>query len=95
MRCLNRLARRLKRMPVMRSRADLLNSINSFNDANLEKLKSNPKNKIVFPSEAQREEVQKLLTPVRDAWVEASDRHRLLKEALDIELAAVRKEEKG
>jgi TRAP-type transport system periplasmic protein len=72
-----------------------IESINSFNDANLEKLKSNPKNKIVFPSEAQREEVQKLLTPVRDAWVEASDRHRLLKEALDIELAAVRKEEKG
>jgi TRAP-type transport system periplasmic protein len=72
-----------------------IESINSFNDANLEKLKSNPKNKIVFPSEAQRDEAQKLLTPVRDAWVEGSDRHRVLKEALDTELAAVRREEKG
>jgi TRAP-type transport system periplasmic protein len=72
-----------------------IESITSFNEANLEKLKSNPKNKVVFPSEAQRDEAQKLLAPVRDEWVAASDRHRILKEALDTELAAVRGEGKG
>jgi TRAP-type transport system periplasmic protein len=72
-----------------------IESVTAFNEENLEKLKSNPKNKIVFPSEAQREEAQKLLAPVRDAWVEASDRHRELKNALDTELAAVRGEGKG
>jgi TRAP-type transport system periplasmic protein len=72
-----------------------IESVTAFNEENLEKLKSNPKNKIVFPSEAQREEAQKLLAPVRDAWVEASDRHRELKNVLDTELAAVRGEGKG
>jgi TRAP-type C4-dicarboxylate transport system substrate-binding protein len=72
-----------------------IESVTAFNEENLEKLKSNPKNKIVFPSEAQRDEAQKLLAPVRDAWVEASDRHRELKNALDTELAAVRGEGKG
>jgi TRAP-type transport system periplasmic protein len=70
-------------------------SVTSFNEENLAKLKSNPKNKVVFPSEAQRDEAQKLLAPVRDAWVAASDRHRALKSALDTELAAVRGEGKG
>ena len=69
--------------------------VTAFNEENLEKLKSNPKNKIVFPSEAQRDEAQKLLAPVREGWVEASDRHRELKSALDTELAAVRGEGKG
>jgi TRAP-type transport system periplasmic protein len=72
-----------------------IESVTAFNEENLEKLKSNPKNKIVFPSEAQRDEAQKLLAPVREGWVEASDRHRELKSALDTELAAVRGEGKG
>src|SRR6202046_401441 len=59
-----------------------IESVTAFNEENLEKLKSNPKNKIVFPSEAQRDEAQKLLAPVREGWVEASDRHRELKSAL-------------
>ena len=48
----------------------------AYNEANLEKLKSNPKNKIVFPSQAERDEAQKLLAPVREEWVAASDRHQ-------------------
>ena len=72
-----------------------INSISSYNAANLEKLKSNPKNKIVFPDQAQLDEAQKLLAPVREAWVAASDRHKELKAALDTELAKVRAEQKG
>src|ERR1700722_3607241 len=70
-------------------------SVTSFNEENLAKLKSNPKNKVVFPSEAQRDEAQKLLAPVREEWVAASERHKELKAALDTELAAVRGEGKG
>ena len=70
-------------------------SVTSYNEANLEKLKSNPKNKVAFPSQAQRDEAQKLLAPVREEWVAASERHRELKAALDTELAAVRGEGKG
>jgi TRAP-type C4-dicarboxylate transport system substrate-binding protein len=69
-------------------------SITSYNAANLEKLKSNPKNKVVFPSQAELDEAQKLLAPVREEWVAASDRHKELKAALDTELAKVR-EQKG
>jgi len=72
-----------------------IESVTSYNEANLEKLKNNPKNKVVFPSQAQREEAQKLLAPVRDEWVAASERHKELKAALDTELAAVREEGKG
>jgi TRAP-type transport system periplasmic protein len=72
-----------------------IESVTSYNEANLEKLKSNPKNKLVFPSQAQRDEAQKLLAPVRDEWVAASERHKELKAALDTELAAVRGEDKG
>jgi TRAP-type C4-dicarboxylate transport system substrate-binding protein len=72
-----------------------IESITSYNEANLEKLKSNPKNKVVFPTQAQLDEAQRLLAPVRDEWVAASDRHRELKAALDTELAAVRGEGKG
>jgi len=72
-----------------------IESITSYNAANLEKLKSNPKNKVVFPSQAELDEAQKLLTPVRDEWVAASPRHKELKTALDAELAKVRAEHKG
>ena len=72
-----------------------IKSVTSYNQANLEKLKSNPKNKVVFPSQAQLDEAQKLLTPVRDQWVAASEHHKQLKVALDKELAAVRGESKG
>lgn len=72
-----------------------INSITAYNAANLEKLKSNPKNKVVFPSQAQLDEAQKLLTPVREEWVAASPRHKELKTALDAELAKVRAEHKG
>ena len=72
-----------------------IKSVTSYNQANLEKLKSNPKNKVVFPPQAQLDEAQKLLTPVRDQWVAASEHHKQLKVALDKELAAVRGESKG
>ncbi len=72
-----------------------IDSITAYNAANLEKLKSNPKNKVVFPSQAQLDEAQKLLTPVREEWVAASPRHKELKTALDAELAKVRAEHKG
>ena len=72
-----------------------IDSITSYNEANLEKLKSNPKNKVVFPSQAELDEAQKLLAPVREEWVAASERHKELKAALDAELAAVREGEQG
>jgi TRAP-type transport system periplasmic protein len=72
-----------------------IDSITSYNAANLEKLKSNPKNKVVFPSQAELDEAQKLLAPVREEWVAASERHKDLKAALDTELAKVRGEQKG
>jgi TRAP-type C4-dicarboxylate transport system substrate-binding protein len=72
-----------------------IESITSYNAANLEKLKSNPKNKVVFPSQAELDEAQRLLAPVRDEWVAVSERHKELKAALDSELAAVRGEGKG
>jgi TRAP-type C4-dicarboxylate transport system substrate-binding protein len=67
-----------------------IDSITAYNAANLKKLESNPKNKVVFPSQAELDNAQKLLAPVRDAWVAASERHKELKAALDTELAAVR-----
>jgi TRAP-type C4-dicarboxylate transport system substrate-binding protein len=72
-----------------------IDSITAHNAANLEKLKSSPKNKVVFPSQAEIDEAQQLLAPVRDQWVAVSDRHKELKAALDAELAAVRGEGKG
>jgi TRAP-type C4-dicarboxylate transport system substrate-binding protein len=72
-----------------------IESITSYNAANLEKLKGNPKNKVVFPSQAELDEAQRLLAPVRDEWVAVSERHRELKAALDSDLAAVRGEGKG
>jgi TRAP-type transport system periplasmic protein len=72
-----------------------IDSITAYNAANLEKLKSNPKNKVVFPSQAELDEAQKLLAPVREEWVAASERHKELKAALDAELAKVRGESKG
>jgi len=72
-----------------------IDSITAYNAANLEKLKSNPKNKVVFPSQAELDEAQRLLAPVREEWVAASPRHKELKAALDAELAKVRAEQKG
>jgi TRAP-type C4-dicarboxylate transport system substrate-binding protein len=64
-------------------------SVTSFNEEMLNRLKNDPKHKVVFPSQAEIDESQKLLTPVRDAWVAASPRHKDLKAALDAELAKV------
>ena len=72
-----------------------IESITAYNASNLEKLKSNPKNKVVFPSQAELDEAQRLLAPVRNEWVAASPRHEELKAALDAELAKVRGEGKG
>jgi TRAP-type C4-dicarboxylate transport system substrate-binding protein len=72
-----------------------IDSVTSYNAANLEKLKSNPKNKIVFPSQDEIDKAQALLAPVREDWVAASARHKELKAVLDAELAAVRNGEKG
>ena len=72
-----------------------IDSVTGYNAANLEKLKSNPKNKIVFPSQKEIDEAQALLAPVREEWVAASERHKELKAALDAEIAAVRNGEKG
>jgi TRAP-type transport system periplasmic protein len=72
-----------------------IDSITAYNEANLEKLKSNPKNHVVFPSQAELDEAQRLLAPVRDEWVAASERHKELKAALDKELAAVRAQDKS
>jgi TRAP-type C4-dicarboxylate transport system substrate-binding protein len=72
-----------------------IDSITAYNESNLDKLKSNLKNKIVFPSQAEIDEAQRLLTPVRNEWVAVSDRHKELKAALDAELAKVREGEKG
>jgi TRAP-type C4-dicarboxylate transport system substrate-binding protein len=65
-------------------------SISSFNDEMLSRLKKDPKHKVVFPSQAELDEAQKLLTPVREAWVAKSDRNKELKAELDAELAKVR-----
>jgi TRAP-type transport system periplasmic protein len=72
-----------------------IDSITSYNAANLEKLKSNPKNKVVFPSQAELDEARKLLGPVREEWVAANERHKELKAELDAELAKVRAQAKG
>src|SRR5580700_12203398 len=72
-----------------------IESITAYNAANLEKLKNNPKNKVVFPSQEEIDKAQALLTPVREEWVAASERHKELKAALDTELAAVRNGDKG
>jgi TRAP-type C4-dicarboxylate transport system substrate-binding protein len=72
-----------------------IESITSYNAANLEKLKANPKNKVVFPSQAEIDAAQTLLTSVREEWVAQSARHKELKAVLDTELAAVRGESKG
>ncbi len=65
-------------------------NIGAFNEEMLNKLKSDPKHKIVFPSDAEKAEVQKLLAPVREAWVAKSDRNKQLKAELDAELAKLR-----
>jgi TRAP-type C4-dicarboxylate transport system substrate-binding protein len=72
-----------------------IDSVTSYNAANLEKLKSNPKNKIVFPSQDEIEKAQQLLAPVREEWVASSERHKELKAALDAGLTAVRSSDKS
>jgi TRAP-type C4-dicarboxylate transport system substrate-binding protein len=72
-----------------------IESVTSYNEANLEKLKADPKNKVVFPSQTEIETAQRLLTPVREEWVAQSERHKELKTMLDADLAAVRGDSKG
>ncbi len=67
-----------------------ISSVGSYNEDNLSKLRKDPKNKVVIPSQAELDEAQKLLAPVREAWVAASERHKELKAKLDAELAVVR-----
>jgi TRAP-type C4-dicarboxylate transport system substrate-binding protein len=70
-------------------------SITSFNEEMLNRLKNDPKHKVVFPSQAELDEAQRLLAPVREAWVAASDRHKDLKATLDAQLAKVRADQKS
>ncbi len=65
-------------------------SITAYNNEMLAKLKSDPKQRIVIPSAAELEAAQKAFAPMREAWVAASDRHKVLKADLDAELARVR-----
>jgi TRAP-type C4-dicarboxylate transport system substrate-binding protein len=72
-----------------------IDSITAYNAANLEKLKRDAKHKIVFPSQDVLDEAQRLLTPVREGWVAASERHMELKAEVDRELARVRAQSKS
>jgi TRAP-type transport system periplasmic protein len=72
-----------------------IEAVTADNLAILNRLKSDPKRKVVFPSQEDTDEVQRLFEPIRQAWVAESDRHKELKAALDAELAAVRAENKG
>ncbi len=72
-----------------------INSITDFDNENLTKLKANPKHKIVIPDQKAVDEAQKLLAPVREEWVAASERHKKLKAELDTEIAKVRAQAKG
>ena len=72
-----------------------IESVTSFNHEIFLKLKNDPKHHVVIPSQAELDEVEKRLAPVREAWVKASPRHKELKDALDAELAKVRAEGKG
>jgi TRAP-type transport system periplasmic protein len=71
-----------------------IDAVTTDNETILNKLKSDPKRKVVFPSQADTDEVEKLFEPIRADWVAASERHKELKAALDVELAAVRASEK-
>ena len=70
-------------------------SVTSFNQEIFLKLKNDPKHHVVIPSQAELDEAEKLLAPVREAWVNASPRNKELKNALDAELAKIRAEGKG
>jgi TRAP-type transport system periplasmic protein len=72
-----------------------IDAVTKDNETNLNKLKSDPKHRVVFPSQAELDELQKLFAPIREEWVAASERHKQLKAALDAELVAVRAEDKG
>lgn len=72
-----------------------IDAVTKDNEVILNRLKSDPKRKIVFPSQAETDEVEKLFEPIRAEWVAASERNKELKAALDAELAAVRASEKG
>lgn len=72
-----------------------IKSVTSFNQEIFLKLKDDPKHHVVMPSQADFDEAEKLLAPVREAWVNASPRNKELKNALDAELAKVRAEGKG
>lgn len=65
-------------------------SITAYNNEMLAKLKADPKQRIVIPSAAELAAAQAAFTPMRDAWVAASARHKELKADLDAELARVR-----
>jgi TRAP-type transport system periplasmic protein len=72
-----------------------IDAVTKDNETILNRLKSDPKRKVVFPSQSDTDEVEKLFQPIREEWVAASDRHKELKAALDAELAAVRTSEKA
>ena len=65
-------------------------SITSYNEEMLSRLKADPKHKIVVPSAAQQAEAQKKMAPVRESWAGDSERKRALKAALDKALENVR-----
>jgi TRAP-type transport system periplasmic protein len=72
-----------------------IDAIAEYNAANFKKLKSNPKNKIVFPSQSALGEVQRQLAPIAEEWVARSGHHQELKADLDAELVRVRGITKG
>jgi TRAP-type C4-dicarboxylate transport system substrate-binding protein len=66
-------------------------NVGAYNAELLKRLQDDPKQHVIFPTEAEYAAAQATLAPVRDAWVAKSPRHKELKAAVDAELAKVRK----
>ncbi len=65
-------------------------SIGRYNDELLQRLRDNPRHRVVVPSDAEQAAAQQALAAVRDEWVARTPRNRELKAELDAELARVR-----
>ncbi|HEY5209456.1 MAG TPA: TRAP transporter substrate-binding protein [Stellaceae bacterium] len=61
-----------------------------FNEL-MKRLKDDPKQHVIVPTEAEYAAAQAMLAPVRDEWVAKSPRHKELKAAVDAEIAKVRR----
>jgi len=64
--------------------------IQTYNDSLVKRLQADPKRKVVMPSAADLDAMQKTMKPVVDEWLAKAPRHQELFKLVEAEIARVR-----